>query len=124
MIVGVAICGAAGALARLWMGRWLSQSLPGAPASATLIINLLGCAALGLLMGLGGPALRPGLRLPLAVGFLGSFTTFSTFTLEAVQLWQAGQPGAACGVVGLSLGGGLLAVGAGLWVGALLRGGT
>ncbi|MFM2246497.1 MAG: hypothetical protein RL071_2571 [Pseudomonadota bacterium] len=104
------------------LGAWLSRSLPGAPAAATLAINLAGCAALGLLVGLGGPQLRPGLRLPLAVGFLGSFTTFSTFSLEAAQLWQGGRGPQALAYVGISVLGGLLAVTAGLGLGGLLRG--
>ena len=109
-------------MARFGLGAWLSRSLPGAPAAATLAINLAGCAALGLLVGLGGPQLRPGLRLPLAVGFLGSFTTFSTFSLEAAQLWQGGRGLQAMAYVGTSVLGGLLAVAAGLGLGGLLRG--
>jgi len=82
----------------------------------TLLINVTGSLAMGLLVG--WMALRPdgasqNLRLFLATGVLGGYTTFSTFSLEAVLLWQRGDLAAAmayvlgsliCGVAGLAVG--------------------
>lgn len=58
---------------------------------ATLIANIVACVALGGLMGLAvKSALNQNMILLGAVGFCGGLSTFSTFSLENVQLWQAG----------------------------------
>jgi len=67
---------------------------PGFPAG-TLAVNVIGGLAMGLLVG--WLALRysgggQGLRLFLATGVLGGFTTFSAFSLDAVTLWERGEP--------------------------------
>lgn len=125
IVLGVAFMGALGALARLSLGLLLSRALPEAPASATLLINLVGCAALGLLTGLAEAGGVPdGLRVPLAAGLLGSFTTFSTFSVEATALLQGGAPARGLLYVGLSLVGGLGLAALGLAVGRGLRGGA
>lgn len=79
----------------------------------TLAINILGSALMGVLVG--WYALRGGsqpLRLFLATGVLGGFTTFSTFALDGVVLLQRGENAAALayifGSVGIGLGGLLL----------------
>lgn len=66
---------------------------PGFPAG-TLTVNVLGSLAMGLLVG--WLAARPegssnALRLFLATGVLGGFTTFSAFSLDAVSLWERGE---------------------------------
>jgi fluoride exporter len=65
----------------------------------TLLVNVLGCAAVGAagaLFAEGNPLhLRHDLRMLLIVGILGGFTTFSAFSLEALQLAQRGALGAA-----------------------------
>lgn len=60
---------------------------------ATFLVNLLGCAAIGLLAGLWErfPTLDAQLRLFLVTGVLGGFTTFSAFGLETIALLRAGQ---------------------------------
>ncbi|MGE0710755.1 MAG: fluoride efflux transporter CrcB [Planctomycetota bacterium] len=77
---------------------------------ATLTVNLLGCLVLGLLLGASqdGERLSPEARSFLAVGVLGSFTTFSTFSGEAVELLRERQHLAAAGYVLLSVVLGLL----------------
>lgn len=71
----------------------------------TLIINVAGSVAMGILAGY--LALRVELpqeiRLFLATGILGGFTTFSTFSLDAVSLWERGQWGAGAVYVSSSL---------------------
>jgi CrcB protein len=92
--LAIGLGGALGALAR-WlvsdgMHRWLGRDFPW----GTLAVNLAGSLAMGLLAVLlverfaPGPALRAGLL----VGFLGAFTTFSTFALETVQLASGAFP--------------------------------
>ncbi len=78
---------------------------PGFPAG-TLIVNIVGSLAMGLLIG--ALAAVPGgtsqhLRLFLATGVLGGFTTFSAFSLDALTLWERGQPGTALAYVAASV---------------------
>ncbi len=89
----------------------------GFPAG-TLIVNVLGCLAVGVLAGaLAGPEpSREHWRLGLIVGFLGGFTTFSAFGRETVLLGSEGNHTAAVANIALSVGLGLLAV----WIGARL----
>ena len=66
---------------------------PGFPVG-TLTVNVVGSLAMGLLVGwlASRPeGVGPGLRLFLATGFLGGFTTFSAFSLDAVSLWERGE---------------------------------
>jgi fluoride exporter len=113
----VMLGGALGAGARHLVGRAMLALLgPGFPWW-TLAINVVG----GLLMGvLAGALLRWGLqeswRLLLGVGVLGGFTTFSSFSLDAVTLWQRGAGAAALGYVAASVIGSIAALGAGLWL--------
>jgi CrcB protein len=70
---------------------------PSIPAG-TLIVNIVGSLAMGLLIGTlaavpGGTSQH--MRLFLATGVLGGFTTFSAFSLDALTLWERGQPAAA-----------------------------
>ena len=86
----VALGGALGAA-----GRYVLSLLPvneKFPCS-TLLVNLAGAVLIGFLAGCAGriPRLAPELRLLLQTGFCGGFTTFSTFSLEAVTLFQNGK---------------------------------
>lgn len=82
-----------------------------------MLVNVSGCFLLGVLAGSAVPAaVSPDVRAGLSVGFLGAFTTFSTFSWEAIALVQSGAwPRAAAYVAG-SLVLGLAALAAGLWV--------
>lgn len=81
--------------------RWFGPGFP----FGTLAVNVVG----GLLMGLlaGAFAMRAdagiGARLFLATGVLGGFTTFSSFSLDAVLLWERGEAVAAAGYVATSV---------------------
>jgi CrcB protein len=87
-IAAIAVGGGCGSVARFLvareMERWLGNFLP----YGTLIVNVLGSLALGWLatVFLARPEINVALRLGIAVGFLGAFTTFSTFSFESVQL--------------------------------------
>lgn len=75
----------------------------------TLACNVLGSLAMGLLIGalahglLGADKHAQELRLLLGVGLLGGFTTFSTFSLDAIALWQRGDVTAAAGYMATSI---------------------
>lgn len=81
--------------------------------AATLSVNVAGSFALGLLVAWGATRLSPEVLSALAVGFLGAFTTFSTFTFDAVTLGRDGRAGVAVVYVLASVGLGLLAAAAG-----------
>ena len=108
--VAAALGGALGALAHWGVAEALPRE-PGGWPWATLLVNVVGCLALGLLIGRvfdrsPGPSwLRPFL----ATGVLGGFTTYSAFAVETVQLAEDGRVGTAAGYVLASVAGGVLA---------------
>lgn len=75
--------------------RWLGMDFP----YGTMAINILGSALMGVVVGWfafrAGEGTPHGLRLFLATGVLGGFTTFSAFSLDAVLLWDRGETMAA-----------------------------
>jgi CrcB protein len=89
----IGLGGFLGANARYLMAQWVGRILGFGFPYGTLIINASGSFLLGLFMGLlhHRPLdfLQP--RLFLAVGFLGAYTTFSTFSYETLRLAQDGQ---------------------------------
>ena len=117
ILVGAA--GALGAVARLavatWCGRWLYSGFP----IGTFVINVSGSFLLGWFLAMAGTRgdVSETTRLAVAVGFVGSYTTFSTFVFESNVLIDAGMGWR----VMLNLVGsvvvGLAAVRAGMWLG-------
>lgn len=106
-ILLVALGGAAGSVARYLTVLGATRLAPNFPAGV-MVANVLGSVLIGVLfVVLTGP--RAGLSPLLIAGFLGGFTTFSSFSLDALRLWEAGQVGLAAayvlGSVGLSLAG-------------------
>jgi CrcB protein len=110
-VVLIAIAGAAGALSRYGIGSAVGgRSFPW----STLGINLAGSFALGLVLHLARLRDWPqDLTLPIAVGFLGAFTTFSTFSVETFDLLRADRALEAAGYVAVSVLGGLAAAACG-----------
>ncbi len=115
----IAVGAALGANARYLVGIWAAGRWGIDFPYGTLLVNLVGSFVLGFLLAAGTSrlAIAAELRLFLAVGFLGSFTTFSSYTVESIALLQAGNWGAgllnmaannlagsACAVVGMVLG--------------------
>jgi CrcB protein len=85
---------------------------------ATFGVNLSACFALGLITALERSCEpRPQLGLLLGVGFLGSFSTFSTFSVEMLMAWLSGARREALTLMLGSVLGGLLALAAGLRLG-------
>jgi CrcB protein len=83
-----------GSAARYLLGDWLNRMAPQALFPfETLIINVSGCLAIGLLAGLSESRgiLHPEMRVFLLIGVLGGFTTFSTFGYETFQLLRDGE---------------------------------
>ncbi len=112
-----------GANARYWVADWAAQRFGASFPYGTLLINLSGSLVLGLFMAVftsGRFLIDPNWRLLVAIGFLGSYTTFSTYTLESFNLIQSGQfwPGL-FNLFGSSLLGGLAAA-IGMTVGRLV----
>jgi len=114
------IGGAVGAGARHLTGRaTLSLLGPGYPFG-TLAVNLVGGFAMGLLVGALARMSVPGenWRLLLGVGVLGGYTTFSSFSLDVVNMMQRGDLGVAALYITISVIGSIAALFAGL---ALVR---
>ncbi len=113
-VVLVAVGGAFGTLARYELSLAVPVR-PGAFPATTLLINVVGALLLGVLLGaVGRNAPNDRIMRPLlGVGFLGGFTTFSTFAIETVQLVRREDPGLAAVYVIASITVGLAAARAG-----------
>ena len=91
LLVGVG--GALGAMARYWAGTAIGSLSNGFP-TATFLVNIVGSIAMGLLIGFLArttPQYQNEIRLFVAVGIFGGFTTFSTFSLDAIALIERGD---------------------------------
>ncbi|MCC7490926.1 MAG: fluoride efflux transporter CrcB [Fimbriimonadaceae bacterium] len=105
-LLWVGLGGFLGANTRYLVGQWVAQRCGDAFPWATLLINVSGSFLLGLLATLLAerlPGAAAAWRLSLAVGFIGAYTTFSTYELEAYKLLEAGQAGRALAYVGGSV---------------------
>jgi CrcB protein len=113
--IGVGALGALGALGRFAVDGAVSARWPGDFPFGTLSVNLSGGSVLGLLvgLGLGGDAL-----LVLGTGFLGGYTTFSTWMFESQRLGEDGEWGLMWWNLGGPLVAGLAVTGLGWIVGA------
>lgn len=108
--------GLLGSVSRYLVSGWVQRGVGGALFPwGTLAVNLVGCLVIGLLTGLVEvrQLFSAGTRVFLLIGFLGAFTTFSTFGYETYGLARGGEGLRALGNVGLQLAGGLVAV----WLG-------
>lgn len=120
-LVFVAVGSALGAPARYLLDGLIQSSHERTFPWGTWTINLTGCFALGLLVGLADSGgVDPRLAAAVGTGFLGAYTTFSTFTWESLRLVEDGSLWAAFLNVTLSTGLGLVAAAGGLGLGALL----
>lgn len=116
-VAAVAVGGAVGACARHGASLLWPTAASGFPWS-TVTVNVVGCAAMGVLVVLTGDrgprrAARPPHRLLrpfLGTGVLGGFTTFSAYAVETRRLLTAGHLGAGVTYLGVTLLGALLAV--------------
>ena len=112
----IALGGALGAVSRFLLGNAVSKAIGSALPYGTFVINVIGCFAMGLLMTLivDREMLPAVWRLFLCVGFLGGFTTFSSFGYEALMMLTEGRLLAVLAYVGGSVALGLVAAGLGV----------
>ena len=114
-LLQVAAGGALGAVLRLGVTLGMARVAgPGFPLGV-LTVNVLGSFLIGVLVVLSFHRGADHLNPFLVTGVLGGFTTFSTFSLEALTLWERGAAGAAAAYVGLSVILSLAAVALGAW---------
>jgi len=116
--------GAMGSVARYLLDVWVQRLVPGSFPTGILVVNVLGSFLLGLVMTLleARAALDTTLRLTLAAGVLGGFTTYSSFNYQTLELlrqreWMTGSLNLV-GTVVLCLAAGVLGLGTGRFVAA------
>jgi CrcB protein len=106
----ICLAGAAGTGARYLVSVWATQRLGAAFPYGTLIVNLVGCFIIAAVM---RTALTLSwsatLRMTVTVGFLGGFTTYSSFNYETTRLLEEGSSGLAALNAAVTLTGGFLA---------------
>ena len=114
----VFVGGGLGATARYWLSgavyRFMSSQFP----YGTITVNVLGCLLIGFLMSFFAErfVINPNLRLFLTLGFLGGFTTFSTFSYETIQLFRDSENFSASAYVFFTM---LLCLAA-TWIGSII----
>ncbi|AIC27483.1 MULTISPECIES: fluoride efflux transporter CrcB [Rhizobium] len=89
----VAVGGAIGSVLRYYVGRWALKLMGPAFPWGTLAVNVVGCFVIGVFAELIARKFNASteLRLLLITGFLGGFTTFSAFSLDAISLFEGGE---------------------------------
>ena len=117
-IVAIATGGALGALARYGTGLGIAKIAPSSFPYATLCVNVIGSFAMGMLVAffLSTGQISNEIKMFLTLGFLGSFTTFSTFSYDTMSLWTRGDIMPALGYVAASV---ILSIGA-VFLGAFI----
>ena len=117
-ILAVVAGGGLGALARHAMAMRVTAWLGSAFPYGILAVNVTGGFLMGLLIGMMTTRWPVGetTRLLLTTGFLGGFTTFSTFSLDVVVLIEQKNIGAAALYIGMSVVVSIAALMAGLWI--------
>lgn len=92
-LIFIALGGATGALSRHFLANWVHSHWQGTLPLGTLLVNMVGSFAIGIVyvVLMERQLLHPDWRGVLMVGFLGAFTTFSTFSLETISLMEAGH---------------------------------
>lgn len=121
-LLSIAAGGALGAVSRFCLGNFISRIIGRALPYGTFVINIVGCFFMGLIMTMiiERGMLSAAWRLLLCVGFLGGFTTFSSFGYETLMLLQEEKIFAALAYVGGSIILGLMSAALGVAVGKLL----
>lgn len=116
-IVWVALGGFFGAISRYAAVQWVDRRMHSALPYGTMAVNLLGSFLLGLLYGWD---VNRQLTLLLGAGFLGSFTTFSTFAYETVLLQEKAKWKEIGIYISVSVLFGILAAALGLWIASMV----
>ena len=113
----IGVAGFFGAIARYLVAGWVSNVEETFPWG-TFVVNVTGSFVLGLLVGAFAHrfVVHPDLRIALTVGFLGAYTTFSTFALESLEFAETGTPALALLNIAVSVVAGVAAV----WLGGVV----
>lgn len=118
----ISIGAVVGANLRYWVGDWVAQRAGASFPFGTLVVNLTGTLILGIFLTLATERflLDPRWRVLVAIGFCGSYTTFSSYTFESVTLMLGGQPVlGTLNLFGSAVLGGLVML-AGIYIGRLI----
>ena len=91
-VLAIAAGGAVGSVLRFWMSTWVHSFAGRSFPYGTLTVNILGCLAMGFLFVLFVDRLSDNavLRAGILIGVLGGFTTFSSFSIETLNLIEQG----------------------------------
>lgn len=119
-LLSIFIGGGVGASSRHFLSLAITRAFSLQSFWGILAVNLIGCLLIGILSGL---FLRPphfSIRLFLVTGFLGSFTTYSTFMLDIVGLFEKGEIATAAGYLSVHLVAGFALCFVGLMIGRAL----
>ena len=120
----LALGGALGSIARYAVGVWIYERVGTRFPYGTFVINVSGCFLIGLVLTIldSHLELSPVWRLAVPTGFIGAYTTFSTFEYETLRAVQNGHSGIAVCYFGASLALGFAAVWLGMLCGQVVAG--
>lgn len=119
-LIALMFAGGLGAVARWGLTHAVHRAW--GPPWGTAVVNVLGCLAFGAVwaMIMKRGTVRPEVQLAILTGFMGAFTTFSTYAFETVQLMRASQLGLAAASFLVQNLIGFACLGLGLWAGRWL----
>ncbi|KQX64619.1 fluoride efflux transporter CrcB [Paenibacillus sp. Root444D2] len=120
----IGLAGILGAIARFGLSSLWNPTTASVFPWGTFFCNLTGCLILGFITFAEKLPIPTKLRLPITTGFIGSFTTFSTFSYETMSMLNHGHMILAALYVLGSLWGGLGAAWLGVHIGESVRGGV
>ena len=125
-VLFLALAGALGTLSRYGLSGLAQRITGGEFPFGTLVVNIAGSVVIGFVMqvGLNTDIIPRSLRVIMTVGFLGAFTTFSTFAYESTRLLQDGAWLSALANISLNLILGIFAILTGMLLGRLTYGGV
>jgi fluoride exporter len=92
-LIIIGIGGSIGSISRYLTQQFVQKNYPSSIPIGTLSVNIIGCFIIGLIYALAekGNILSPGMRLLLATGFCGGYTTFSAFAYENIKFLREGD---------------------------------
>jgi CrcB protein len=90
-IGGLIVLGSLGTLCRYWLDGWVQDHAGTRLPWGIIAVNMLGCLAFGFVYPLGERLIGTNARFLILTGFMGAFTTFSTFTYQTTDFLERGQ---------------------------------